>query len=141
MTTVVDKPDYKDKVPVINKITLASYTEREVTILLKPHVGSEGRRKDGEIIAYMMAMGDASLDDLTILNKFSSDPEFVKIAQIVLDLDDEQGTGIMETMTLFDLADAFKKGMDFRTNQVKRDDVQEALKKSKGGEDSEVPTP
>lgn len=137
MTTFAKKPAYEDKAPVANKVTLAAHTERETTILLKDHVGTEGRKKDGEIIAYMMQMGDEALDDLTVLNKFASDPEFLKIAQIVLDLDDEEGFEIMEKMTLFDLAEAFKQGMDFRTGQVRREDVQEALKKSKGGEDLE----
>lgn len=137
MTTFAKKPAYEDKVPVANKITLAAHTTRETTILLQDHVGTQGRKKDGEIIAYMMAMGDGNLDDLTILDKFANDPEFLHIAQIVLDLEDEDGAEVMEKMTLFDLAAAFKEGMDFRTSQVRRDDVQEALKKSKGGEDTE----
>lgn len=139
MTTVVNgRPKEQDAIPVLNKVTLAAGTEREVTILLKPHIGKIGREKDGRIIAYMMNLGDNSLDDVTVLMKFASDPEFIKIAQIVLDLDDEEGEEIMESMTLFEMADAFRQGMDYRTNQVKREDVQDALGKSRGDESLEV---
>jgi hypothetical protein len=137
MTTVVKgKPTYKDKIPVINKITIAPGEEREVTLLLKPHVGSEGRKKDGKIISFVAGLSE-EMDDAVLINKFAEDDEWLKIASIVLDLDDDEGETVLNNLTIFDIVGAFKDAIPYRTQQVKRPEVEESLKKLRGGDDTE----
>lgn len=136
MTNIIKgKPTYLDKVPVINKVTIAPGEEREVTLLLEPHTGEAGRNKDAKIIAYMVSQSD-EMTEAELVMKFASDPEMLDIAQIVLDLDDEEGRELMDKLTLWDIVYAFREAVPYRTQQVQNPKVQEALKKLKGDENS-----
>lgn len=140
MTTIVKgKPTYLDKIPVINKITIAAGEEREITLLLAPHVGAEGRERDASIISYFISQPD-DVSETDLLLKFASDPDMFKIARIVLDLDDDEGQAILDNLTLWDIVYAFREALPYRTQQIQHPKVQEALKKLRGGDDSEEVT-
>jgi len=136
MTDIVKgKPTYLDKVQVINKVTIAPGEEREVTLLLKPHIGEVGRNKDAKIIAYMVSQSD-EMSEADMVMKFASDPEMLDVAKIVLDLDDDEGQKLMDQLTLWDIVYAFREAVPYRTQQIQHPKVQEALKKLKGGDNS-----
>lgn len=138
MTTFAKKPAYEDKVPVINKVTIAPGEEREVTLLLHPHIGEVGRQKDAKIIAYMVSQSD-DMNEADMVLKFAADPEMMDIAKIVLDLDDEEGQKLLDGLTLWDIVYAFREAVPYRTQQIQHPKVQEALKKLRGDDNSVEP--
>lgn len=136
MTDIIKgKPTYLDKVPVINKVTIAPGEEREITLLLKPHIGEAGRNKDAKIIAYMVSQSD-EMSEADMVMKFASDPEMLDVAKIVLDLDDDEGQLLMDSLTLWDIVYAFREAVPYRTQQIQHPKVQEALKKLRGDDNS-----
>lgn len=104
-------------------LVLAEGTDRAQTLEIAPHVG-KNRLKDIHVMGYVNKMR-SSKDELSFISSEKNLEEFEKVLCMVLDVD----KGFLDDFTVFELIDAFRRGIEIRTNALKSEDVQEAIKK------------
>jgi hypothetical protein len=131
-------PTYVDeaegKIVPVNKLTLApGDEEREVTILMRPHIGSD-REKDFALLRFVSMLREESQksgkDDLEII--LSKQEEFDKVCADALDMDGDDLLPKYRNLTVFEQYEAFQYAMEYRTGGMREKQVQAALKKLKG---------
>ena len=130
-------PVYIDRamdIIIPNKVTLApGDPDREKTILLQPHVGEEGRKKDTDILEFLDRMRKAQGDDADDMSFFTQhQEELYRVAAKALDLSVEE---LKNSYTLFETAQGFMAAMSYRSGQSAQEAVQAAIKKYREGQE------
>lgn len=142
-------PEYEDKIPVANKVTIAPKTEWEKTILLERPKGRENRVKVAKIMPFVTRFeefveeSDDDLSDIqrrrrnarfmTVMAEVWAEPNFEEeIVPFVLNLDDEPGRRYLENLEFTDLMGPVMKAMMYVTSRENTPALQESLKKSEG---------
>ena len=110
----------------INSIVLNEGQATEYDYILKEHVGKD-RSKDAQVMAFISEFESFETES-QIMKYVATNPDFLNIADVALDLDDPWNKkapelGWAETFM------QFMKAIEFRTSALRRDDVQEAIAK------------
>ena len=118
------EPTYKDATKIVNKVTIAPHKKNELTILLDDYVGRDGWVKDARLINYGVQLQEwAEISQATMIQKISSDEEFLEIANIAFN---EQIP--LDKYQLMDVIAAFQEAMFYRMGRTEEPAVKEAKK-------------
>lgn len=142
-------PEYEDKIPVANKVTIAPKTEWEKTLLLRRPTGRANRVKVAKVMPHVARFQEFADEDETLLSEAErrrrnarfmtvmaeiwAEPGFEEeIVPFVLGLDDEPGQRYLENLEFTDLMGPVMKAIMYVSSRENTEALQEALKKSEG---------
>ena len=128
-------PAYEDKVMVKNKINKIKKTDMERTILMHPHVGKEGRKKDMRMVNFVQAYRSETGRGIDLFRMMNDDEAYIIIAEAA-DME-EDFEWLDESLTFSGWVALAERVLEYRQLGEEIFDFEDALKKSEADRSEE----